>query len=180
MSLVKIVLLLILLLLIFALIFNKNIFNLLENKSTIVIIKENNNKYKFKPIEADGKIFSGENLEVYEVTRDKGLSRTVKENQNIPSDKINKVNKIKSFYIQLYSYKNSDIALEKLQEYENSPIKEISNLNFSISEIDIIGKGIFYRLRTGPFASLKNAYDTCMIFKIQKTKCLILEDVLNN
>jgi len=179
-SLIKILLLLIIILLIFALIFNEKILNLLENKSTVVIIKENNEKYKFKPVDLGGRKFSGENLEVYKVTREKDLSIIEKEYQDISFDNKNKVNKLKEFYMQLSSYKNLDIALDKLKEYKESPIKEISNLNFSISEVDIIGKGVFYRLRTGPFVSLKNAYNICSIFKIQKDKCLILEDVLNN
>ena len=147
------------------------------DKNNIIHIKEINNDYKTKPVDTGGKKFIGESLEVYEVTRERLLPRTeaVKEDTKSENSKI----EIKSFYLQLASYKSLEVAEEKVREFKNSNDVNIAKYIYSIIDVEIKDRGVFYRLRVGPFKSLEEVQNVCNSFKIDKSNCIILRESSN-
>jgi len=154
-------------------IFKDNLISIINNNE-IIQVKEDNHNYKTKPDDLGGKKFIGENLEVYEVTREKLLPRTetIDQKNKYEIDKTN----VKSFYLQLASYKSFKIAEEKVKEFKNSIDTNISKFKYSIIDVDLADKGIFYRLRVGPFKSENDVHEVCKVFKIDKKNCIILEE----
>ena len=59
---------------------------------------------------------------------------------------------------------------------KNSIDINISKFKYSIIDVDLADKGIFYRLRVGPFKSENDVHEVCKVFKIDKKNCIILEE----
>lgn len=155
------------------LIFKDYLINFMDN-NVIIHINETNHNYKTKPDNAGGEKFIGESLDVYEVTRERLLPRT----ESVEEEKKHKVGntEIISFYIQLASYKSLKVAEEKVKEFKNSNNVNIAMFEYSIVDVDIEDRGVFYRLRVGPFKSLDKVNSVCTFFKIDKSTCIILEE----
>ena len=147
------------------------------NMDEIIHIKVDNHDYKTKPDDLEGKKFIGEALDVYEVTRERLLPRAETINKKIKYDIDKK--EVKSFYLQLASYKSLKVANEKVNDFKSSNDTNIAKFKYSIIDVNIADRGIFYRLRVGPFNSKKEVYKVCAVFKIDKKNCIILEEFSN-
>ena len=143
----------------------------------IIHIKQVNQDYKNKPDNLEGTKFTGESLDIYEVTRERLLPKTeIIENEKF-GDKVEE--EIKFFYIQLASYKSIELAEAKINELVSSEDLNIREFKYSIVDVEIIDRGLFYRLRVGPFKTLDEVYKVCSVFQISKKECIILEELPN-
>ena len=147
----------------------------LTDKYDIIHIKNLNDNYKIVPNDTSGQQFEGDNLKVYEVTRERLLPRSEEVGEKHLQIDDNESSK-SYFYIQLASYKNLNTAEEKINEFKKSNNNDINNLKFSINKVEIENKGIFYRLRIGPFNNIDSTYDICKSFDIEINSCIILEE----
>ena len=171
---IKIIILLITLASVLLFVFKDKFLKYLDTASDVVHIQNLNNNYKTKPRNVEGFEFIGENFDIYEVTRERLLPLD-ETNINIITSNGN----IKVFYIQLASYKNIDLAKDKIDQFKKSDNSSFSDLEYSIFKVEIDNKGIFYRLRVGPFSKLDEVYKSCDTFNIDKKNCIILEEVNN-
>ena len=147
----------------------------LTDKYDIIHIKSLNDDYKTIPNDTLGQQFEGDNLKVYEVTRERLLPRpeeVIERNLQIDENESSR----SFFYIQLASYKNLNTAEEKINEFKKSNNNDINNLKFSINKVEIENKGIFYRLRIGPFSDIDSTHKICKSFDIEINSCIILEE----
>ena len=62
--------------------------------------------------------------------------------------------------------KFKDFITEKKAQYQAAFYKGLYSRN----------KGIFYRLRIGPFDNIDSTYDICKSFDIEINSCIILEE----
>ena len=136
---VKLIILLILIIVTSLFYFKDNINTFFDNNNNndVAHIKSLNNNYKTIPENLKGHQFDGENLNIYEVTRERLLPRNeinIEETEN--KSVIN--SSIIKFYIQLASYKNYKIADEKINELKKSNDIFLNNLNYSITEAEIV------------------------------------------
>lgn len=172
---VKLIILLILIIVTSLFYFKDNINTFFDNNNDVAHIKSLNNNYKTIPENLKGHQFDGENLNIYEVTRERLLPQNEinleeTENKSVINSSIIK------FYIQLASYKNYKIADEKINELKKSNDIFLNNLNYSITEAEIENKGIFYRLRIGPINNLNEVFEICKYFNFDKNSCVISEE----
>ena len=158
-------------------IFKDNILSFIKKDYEIIEINNSNNNYKTKPNDPKGAKFEGESLEIYEVTRERLLPQVASENKDHENN--NKIINKENFYIQIAAYKNYESAENQINIYKNSDIKDINDLKYFISQVDIEDKGICYRLRVGPLNDINKVYELCNAFKIDKLDCVILKGLKN-
>ena len=177
-----------LIIMIFGIYFTYNVFKPnFFSKSEIVHIKAGKLDYKNIPDNKEGFNFVGEELTIYNVTREKILPKEVLlkkkefievlkepsiENKNLEI----RENIINNFYLQLASYKNIEQAEKLIINYKESSNLIISKLNFNIAKANIPDRGTYYRVRVGPFNNVKEIYKVCLDFKVKNNECLIVKD----
>ena len=157
------------------------------SKTEIVHIKADNLHYKSIPDNQEGFNFIGEDLTIYNVTREKILpkedlkdKKEVIVNLKVPviEQKNTKIEDaiITNFYLQLASYKNIEKAKKLVISYKESSNLILNKLIFNIATAKIKDRGTYYRVRVGPFSNVKDIYKLCLVFKVKDNECLIVKD----
>ena len=79
-------------------------------------------------------------------------------------------------FIQLGAYKDSprDIAVQAWSRIQLKHDEVIGNLEPVIIEADLGAKGVYQRLRTGPFATTANAKSVCMQLRSRNQPCYVI------
>ena len=52
----------------------------------------------------------------------------------------------------------------------------VKDLKFYITSADLKERGIYYRIRLGPFKDNKDIYSICIDLKLVNNECLIVKD----
>lgn len=80
------------------------------------------------------------------------------------------------FYVQLGSYRNKDSLKNGLKILQNKHKDVIKSLNYSIKQVDIGSKGVFYRLYIGKLPSKLEATALCAEFRKRNQGCLVIKN----
>ena len=161
--------------------------NLLSNKNKIIYINSDDKQYKFSPTDREGKNFNGESLKIYDITRerilpndeDQNINRSNQENINInkAQDTVNEELVVSNhIYLQLGAYKTIEKANQFVEIFKEDNSKLIEDLKFFITSADLKERGIYYRIRLGPFTDNKDIYSLCIDLKLVNNECLIVKD----
>ncbi len=78
------------------------------------------------------------------------------------------------YVIQLASFLNPETAVRETALVEQRFSDLLAGHEIFVQQIDIADKGIFYRVRLGPFASLAEARATCARFQERDRECLAM------
>jgi cell division septation protein DedD len=78
------------------------------------------------------------------------------------------------YVIQLASFLNPETAARETALVEQRFSDLLAGHEIFVQQIDIADKGIFYRVRLGPFASLAKARATCARFQERDRECLAM------
>ena len=164
----------------------KYIPNLFSNNDQIIYIDGDEAQYKFSPTDKEGKNFNGETLQIYDITREKLLPNDDKakinseqKNTNINKDNntVNeKLGESNYIYLQLGAYKTIEKANQFVETFKKDNSKMIKDLKFYITSADLKERGIYYRIRLGPFKDNKDIYSLCIDLKLVNNECLIVRD----
>ncbi len=77
--------------------------------------------------------------------------------------------------IQLGSLKSYDLAESEWKRISAKHKDILDNFTSLIQKVDLgAEKGIYYRLRTGPFENKEKAQDACALLKERKVECLVV------
>jgi cell division septation protein DedD len=77
--------------------------------------------------------------------------------------------------IQLGSLKSYDMAESEWTRISKKHKDILEGLNFTIQKVDLgADRGIYYRLRTGPFESHEKANEACATLRDRKVDCLVV------
>ena len=160
--------------------------NLLSNTNQIVYIDSDDKQYKFAPSDREGKNFNGESLKIYDITREKLLpnddkAKIITEQKNTNINKDNNIVKEELgesnyIYLQLGAYKTIEKANQFVETFKKDNSKLIKDLKFYIISADLKERGIYYRIRLGPFKDNKDIYSLCIDLKLFNNECLIVKD----
>lgn len=80
----------------------------------------------------------------------------------------------KGSYIQLGAFRNNDDLLKEWEKFKLNFEDLLSTISHVSEEVDLESKGVFYRLKAGPFSSKKQALDVCLAFKKRNQKCFVV------
>ena len=161
--------------------------NLLSNTNQIVYIDSDDKQYKFAPSDREGKNFNGESLKIYDITREKLLPNDEDQNSNRSKQENININKAHDtiseeilasnhLYLQLGAYKTIEKANQFVEIFKEDNSKLIEGLKFYITSADLKERGIYYRIRLGPFEDNKEIYSLCIDLKLVNNECLIVKD----
>ena len=142
------------------------IHNLFSNNDQIIYIDGDKDQYKFSPTDKEGKNFNGESLKIYEITRERLLPND-DETKIISEQKNTNINKAKNtvseelgvsnyIYLQLGAYKTIEKANLFVENFKKDNSKLVKDLKFYITSADLKERGIYYRIRLGPFKDNKD------------------------
>lgn len=164
----------------------KYIPNLFSNNDQIIYIDGDEGQYKFSPTDKEGKNFNGESLQIYDITREKLLpnddkakinseqkNTIINKDNNTVNEELGESNYI---YLQLGAYKTIEKANQFVETFKKDNSKLINNLKFYITSADLKERGIYYRIRLGPFQDNKDIYSLCIDLKLVNNECLIVKD----
>ncbi len=79
------------------------------------------------------------------------------------------------FLVQVASYRDKDDALAQFKKLSGLHADLLSELSPDILRADLGAKGVYYRLRIGPFESFDKSTDLCNALKSRKLDCLVIE-----
>ena len=79
------------------------------------------------------------------------------------------------FLVQVASYRDKDDALARFRKLSGLHSDLLSELSPDILRADLGAKGIYYRLRIGPFESFDKSTELCNALKARKLDCLVIE-----
>ena len=160
--------------------------NLFTRNNQIIYIDGDKDQYKFSPTDKEGKNFNGESLKIYDITREKLLpnddkAKIISEQKNTNINKDNntvneELGESNYIYLQLGAYKTIEKANQFVETFKKDNSKLIKNLKFYITSADLKERGIYYRIRLGPFKDNKDIYSLCIDLKLVNNECLIVKD----
>lgn len=78
-------------------------------------------------------------------------------------------------FVQLGSFRSADLAHLSWNKIKNRVPEIIGKKQDLIEKAEIANKGIFYRLKTGPFASRKEGLDFCLKLIRLNQSCIVLK-----
>ncbi len=78
-------------------------------------------------------------------------------------------------YVQLGSFRSSPLATLSWNKLKQKSPSAIGKRKELIEKVEIEGKGIFYRLKTGPFEDRKKALDFCLKLIALNQSCIVLK-----
>lgn len=169
--------------------YNERIINFFINNNSFVHIKDDNSNYKNSPLDKKGKIFVGDSLEIYKVTREKLLpiendiiNHTDNKNIDNSKEQIDKLiqsekNLIEgNIYLQLAAYKSRGKAELFIKNYDIPASLKNNNLILNIVSVTIPDKGLYYRIRIGPYKNYNDVYKLCFELNLSDNACLIIND----
>ncbi len=79
------------------------------------------------------------------------------------------------YYVQLGSFRSSPLATLSWNKLKQKSPSAIGKRKELIEKVEIEGKGIFYRLKTGPFEDRKKALDFCLKLIALNQSCIVLK-----
>ncbi|WP_020593280.1 SPOR domain-containing protein [Kiloniella laminariae] len=80
-----------------------------------------------------------------------------------------------TYAIHLASNKNKESAQKEWKELQNAFPAETKGLTFQTKQVEITGKGTFFRVLAAPFSSKEAADKTCETLKKKKQYCSVLK-----
>ncbi len=80
------------------------------------------------------------------------------------------------YFVQLASVKSDDSARKEWARMQKAHAELLADLVLSVQRADLGDRGIFYRIRTGPFPNRWTAQDMCAQIKAAKLDCLVTRD----
>ena len=168
---------------------------LILGEKSIINIYGKKGDIKVSPVNPEGTIFPGVDLNVYSVLdenekilpkaelleeiKKQELSEDSSITNNSTINGIN-TNEIKyEYFIQLGSFVERSQAEKLKRELEENKHENLSKLNYKIAFIDIQNRGIFYRLLAGPIKNERLAIDICDSIKKANLNCFPIKEFIN-
>ena len=166
----------------------KYLLPLFSKSDHIINIDGNEDQYKFKPNDTEGKSFNGDKLKIYEITREKLLPNVEVKSLDEDSKVLSKINTedgtiisknkypSNSIFLQLGSYKTEKKAKNFIRSFKEKNSQLINNLGLNITAANLSERGTYYRVRLGPFSDNKDVFTLCIELKLENNECLIVKD----
>ena len=79
-----------------------------------------------------------------------------------------------AYFVQLASVKSEDGARKEWARMRRAHPDLLGDLELSVQSADLGERGVFYRIRTGPFPNRATARDMCWQIKAAKLDCLVV------
>ncbi len=79
-----------------------------------------------------------------------------------------------SFVIQLAAYRERAVAEGNWRKMQGKHAAELGGLSPFVNQVDIEGKGTYFRLQAGPLSSRAEATDLCVRLKARKQGCFVV------
>ncbi len=80
------------------------------------------------------------------------------------------------YFVQIASVKSDDEAREEWARMQRAHPDLLGDLELSVQTADLGERGIFFRIRTGPFPNQATAQDMCGQIEAAKLGCLVVRD----
>ena len=80
------------------------------------------------------------------------------------------------YFVQLASVKSDQSARQEWARLRKVHPALLGDLALEVQRADLGDRGIFYRIRTGPFPNRATAQDMCAQIKAAKLACLVVRD----
>ena len=80
------------------------------------------------------------------------------------------------YFVQLASVRSDGGAREEWARMQRAHPDLLGDLELSVQSADLGERGIFFRIRTGPFPNRATAQDMCWQIKAAKLACLVVLD----
>ncbi len=81
-----------------------------------------------------------------------------------------------NYFVQLASVRSDDSARQEWARLQKAHPALLGDLALAVQRADLGGRGIYYRIRTGPFPNRATAQDMCGQIKAAKLACLVVRD----
>jgi cell division septation protein DedD len=81
-----------------------------------------------------------------------------------------------NYFVQLASVKSDQSARQEWLRLQKVHPTLFDDLALVVQRADLGDRGIFYRIRTGPFPNRATAQDMCAQIKAAKLGCLVVRD----
>ena len=80
------------------------------------------------------------------------------------------------YFVQLASVRSDQDARTGWARLQKAHAELLGDLVLDVQRADLGDRGIFYRIRTGPFPNRATAQDMCAQIKAAKLDCLVVRD----
>ncbi len=80
------------------------------------------------------------------------------------------------YFVQLASVKSDERARQEWTRLQKVHAELFDDLELDLQRADLGDRGIFYRIRIGPFPNRATAQDLCAQIKAAKLGCLVVRD----
>ncbi len=80
------------------------------------------------------------------------------------------------YFVQLASVKSDQSARQEWTRLRKAHPALLGDLALEVQRADLGDRGIYYRIRTGPFPNRATAQDMCAQIKAAKLDCLVVRD----
>ncbi len=80
------------------------------------------------------------------------------------------------YFVQLASVKSDESARKEWLRLQKAHSELFDDLTLDVQRADLGDRGIFYRIRTGPFPNRSTAQDMCAQIKAAELDCLVVRD----
>jgi cell division septation protein DedD len=78
------------------------------------------------------------------------------------------------YFVQIASLKSEDVARKEWARMQRAHPDLLGDLELSVQSADLGDRGVFFRIRTGPFPNQATARDMCWQLKAAKLNCLVV------
>jgi cell division septation protein DedD len=79
-----------------------------------------------------------------------------------------------AYFVQLASVKSEQGARKEWARMQRAHPDLLGDLDLTLQSADLGERGVFYRIRTGPFPNRATAQDMCWQLKAAKLGCLVV------
>ena len=83
--------------------------------------------------------------------------------------------KANDFAIQLMSMRSAKAANDAWDQLQTSFPNLLGDMSLSLEQADVGDRGVFFRVRTGPFPNRATAEDMCWQLRAQNQDCLVIK-----
>ncbi len=80
------------------------------------------------------------------------------------------------YFVQLASVRSDEGARQEWARLQKAHAELLGDLKLDVQRADLGDRGIFYRIRTGPFPNRATAQDMCWQIKAAKLGCLVVRN----
>ena len=80
------------------------------------------------------------------------------------------------YFVQLASVRSDEGARQEWARLQKAHPALLGDLALAVQRADLGDRGIYYRIRTGPFPNRATAQDMCAQIKAAKLDCLVVRD----